>query len=165
MFKYKPITSKEDTNNSEFSVYPGDYALNYMESFHKAIITILTGLMGLVVMLATLELIYLIAMDILSPPMMLLEIDELLDIFGYFLLILIGVELLETLRIYLKEHALNVQVVLLVAMIAIARKVIILDSREIESLTLIGIGFIIFSLAAGYYLVKKSQDEPTCKRL
>jgi len=136
-----------------------------MELFHKAIITILTGLMGLVVMLATLELIYLIAMDILSPPLLLLEIDELLDIFGYFLLILIGVELLETLRIYLKEHALNVQVVLLVAMIAIARKVIILDSSEIESLTLIGIGFIILSLAAGYYLVKKSQDEPTCKRL
>ena len=136
-----------------------------MELFHKAIITILTGLMGLVVMLATLELIYLIAMDILSPPLMLLEIDELLDIFGYFLLILIGVELLETLRIYLKEHALNVQVVLLVAMIAIARKVIILDSSEIKSLTLIGIGFIILSLAAGYYLVKKSQDEPTCKRL
>ena len=148
-----------------FSVYPGDCALNYMELFHKAIITILTGLMGLVVMLATLELIYLIAMDILSPPLLLLEIDELLDIFGYFLLILIGVELLETLRIYLKEHALNVQVVLLVAMIAIARKVIILDSSEIESLTLIGIGFIILSLAAGYYLVKKSQDEPTCKRL
>ncbi len=139
--------------------------LNYMELFHKAIITILAGLMGLVVMLATLEFIYLIAMDILSPPLMLLEIDELLDIFGNFLLILIGVELLETLRIYLKEHALNVQVVLLVAMIAIARKVIILDSREIESLTLIGIGFVILSLAAGYYLVKKSQDEPTCKRL
>lgn len=136
-----------------------------MELFHKAIITILTGLMGLVVMLATLELIYLIAMDILSPPLLLLEINELLDIFGYFLLILIGVELLETLRIYLKEHALNVQVVLLVAMIAIARKVIILDSSEVESLTLIGIGFIILSLAAGYYLVKKSQDEPTCKRL
>ena len=136
-----------------------------MELFHKAIITILTGLMGLVVMLAALELIYLIAMDILSPPLLLLEIDELLDIFGYFLLILIGVELLETLRIYLKEHALNVQVVLLVAMIAIARKVIILDSSEIGSLTLIGIGFIILSLAAGYYLVKKSQDEPTCKRI
>jgi uncharacterized membrane protein (DUF373 family) len=96
--------------------------MNYMETFHKAVITALTALMGFVVILATLELIYLIAMDILSPPLMLLEIDELLDIFGYFLLILIGVELLETLRIYLKEHALNVQVVLLVAMIAIARK-------------------------------------------
>ena len=139
--------------------------MNHMETFHKAVITSLTALMVLVVILATLELIYLIVMDILSPPLMLLEIDELLDIFGYFLLILIGVELLETLRIYLKEHALNVQVVLLVAMIAIARKVITLDSGKIEGLTLIGIGFIILSLSAGYYLVKRSQDEPTCKRL
>lgn len=136
-----------------------------METFHKAIITALTALMGLVVILATLELTYMIAMDIFSPPLMLLEIDELLDIFGYFLLILIGVELLDTLRIYLKEHALNVQVVLLVAMIAIARKVITLDSGKKEGLTLIGIGFIILSLAAGYYLVKRSQDETTCKRL
>jgi uncharacterized membrane protein (DUF373 family) len=50
-------------------------------------------------------------------------------------------------------------------MIAIARKVITLDSGKIEGLTLIGIGFIILSLAAGYYLVKRSQDEATCKRL
>jgi LPXTG-motif cell wall-anchored protein len=50
-------------------------------------------------------------------------------------------------------------------MIAIARKVIILDSSKIDSLTLIGIGFIVLSLSAGYYLVKRSQDEPVCKRL
>lgn len=121
--------------------------------------------MGLVVLLATLELIYMMTFDILSPPLMLLDADELLDIFGYFLLILIGIELLETFSIYLHERAINVQVVLLVAIIALARKVIILDSKEINSLTLIGIGFVILALAAGYYLVKRSQDELSCKRL
>jgi len=121
--------------------------------------------MGLVVLLATLELIYLLALDIITPPLFLLDIGELLDIFGYFLLILIGIELLETFRIYLQEHAINVQVVFVVAMIAIARKVIILDVGELQSLTLIGIGFIIASLSAGYYLVKKSQEETICKRL
>jgi uncharacterized membrane protein (DUF373 family) len=139
--------------------------MSYLDLFHKVIITVLTWLMGVVVFLATLELIYLIALDILTPPLFLLDIGELLDIFGYFLLILIGIELLETFRIYLQEHALNVQVVLLVAMIAIARKVIILEVDEIQSLTLIGIGFIIISLSAGYYLVKKSQEEAICKRL
>jgi len=121
--------------------------------------------MGLVVMLATLELIYVIAFEILSPPLVLLDADELLEIFGYFLLILIGIELLETFSIYLHERAINVQVVLLVAMIALARKVIILDAEEIPSLNLIAIGFIILALAAGYYLVKRSQDELSCKRL
>jgi uncharacterized membrane protein (DUF373 family) len=139
--------------------------MNYLDLFHKVIITALTWLMGLVVLLATLELIYLIARDILTPPLFLLDLGELLDIFGYFLLILIGIELLETFRIYLQEQAINVQVVFVVAMIAIARKVIILDVGEIQSLTLIGIGFIIASLSAGYYLVKKSQEETVCKRL
>lgn len=139
--------------------------LSYLDKFQRIIITILTTLMGLVVLLATLELIYMMTFDILSPPLMLLDADELLDIFGYFLLILIGIELLETFSIYLHERAINVQVVLLVAIIALARKVIILDSKEINSLTLIGIGFVILALAAGYYLVKRSQDELSCKRL
>ncbi len=139
--------------------------LSYLDKFQKIIIAILTILMGLVVMLATLELIYVIAFEILSPPLVLLDADELLEIFGYFLLVLIGIELLETFSIYLHERAINVQVVLLVAMIALARKVIILDAEEIPSLNLIAIGFIILALAAGYYLVKRSQDELSCKRL
>jgi len=121
--------------------------------------------MSLVVLLATLELIYIIAIDISSPPIMLLEINELLSIFGYFLLILIGIELLETFRIYLQEHAINVQVVFLVAMIAIARKVITLEFDKTQDLTLIGIGFIMVSLAGAYYLIKKSQDDASCKKL
>lgn len=139
--------------------------LSYLDKFQKFIIVILAILMGLVVMLATLELVYVIALDLLSPPIVLLDSKELLDIFGYFLLILIGIELLETFSIYIRERAINVQVVLLVAMIALARKVIILDAEEIQSLTLFAIGFVILALAAGYYMVKKSQDELSCKRL
>lgn len=139
--------------------------LSYLDKFQKFIIVILAILTGLVVMLATLELVYVIALDLLSPPIVLLDSKELLDIFGYFLLILIGIELLETFSIYIRERAINVQVVLLVAMIALARKVIILDAEEIQSLTLFAIGFVILALAAGYYMVKKSQDELSCKRL
>ena len=139
--------------------------LSYLDKFQKFIIVILAILTGLVVMLATLELVYIIALDLLSPPIVLLDSKELLDIFGYFLLILIGIELQETFSIYIRERAINVQVVLLVAMIALARKVIILDAEDIQSLTLFAIGFVILALAAGYYMVKKSQDELSCKRL
>lgn len=139
--------------------------MSYLDTFQKTIIAVLTALMAIVVMLATFELVYIMALDILSPPFILLDANDLLNIFGYFLLILIGIELLETFRIYLKEHAINVQVVFLVAMIALARKVIILDASEMQSLTIVGIGFIILALAAGYYLVKKSKDEVSCKRL
>ncbi len=132
--------------------------------FQNAILMVLTWMMALVVLLATLELFYIIVSEIVTPPLVLLDIDQLLEIFGYFLLVLIGIELLETFKIYLEENVINVQVVLLVAIIAIARKVIILDVKILPSMTLIGIGVIIVSLSAGYYLVKKSQqDEKACK--
>jgi len=70
-----------------------------------------------------------------------------------FLLVLIGVELLETVKMYLTKKTVHVEVVFTVAMIAIARKVVILDIKEVPSLTLIGIGTIIMALSAGYYLL------------
>ena len=138
--------------------------MNWLTKFQNAILVALTWMMGLVVLLATAELFYIIVADIVTPPLVLLEIDQLLEIFGYFLLVLIGIELLETFKIYLEENVINVQVVLLVAIIAIARKVIILDVKNLPSLTLIGIGVIVVSLSTGYYLVKRSQhDEKACK--
>jgi len=58
---------------------------------------------------------------------------------------------------YLTKKTVHVEVVFTVAMIAIARKVIILDVKELSSLTLIGIGVIIFALSAGYYLVRRNK--------
>ena len=77
--------------------------------------------------------------DMITPPYVLLEIHELLDIFGLFLLVLLGIELISTLRTYLTENEVHVEVVFVVALIAIARKVITLDVKELSSLTLIGI--------------------------
>jgi uncharacterized membrane protein (DUF373 family) len=115
-------------------------------------------MMALVVCLSTVELGWFIIKDVISPPIFLLEIDELLDIFGMFLLVLIGVELLETVKMYLTQKTLHVEVVFMVAMIAIARKAIILDINELPSLTLIGIGAIIISLSAGYYLLTRRRN-------
>jgi len=52
----------------------------------------------------------------------------------------------------------HVEVVFTVAMIAIARKVIILDIKEVSSLTLIGIGVIIVALSAGYYILTRKRS-------
>lgn len=115
--------------------------------------------MALVVVLATVELGWIIVKDIFTPPLFLLDINELLEIFGLFLLVLIGIELLDTIKTYLAERTLHVEVVLVVAMIAIARKVIILDTEKLSALTLLGIGAIILALTIGYYLVKQSQKK------
>ena len=59
-----------------------------------------------------------------------LQIFELLAVFGTFLLILMGVELLRTMNAYLKEHFIDVKILVEVALIAIARKVTSSTSRN-----------------------------------
>jgi uncharacterized membrane protein (DUF373 family) len=121
--------------------------------FEKVIIFSLSLMMMIVILLSTVEFAYILISDIIEPPIFLLEIDELLDIFGFFLLILIGVELFETIRSYLSEHVVHVEVVVEVALIAIARKVIILDIKEVTAASLVGIATIITALAIAYFVV------------
>jgi uncharacterized membrane protein (DUF373 family) len=127
----------------------------YLRKFEKVIIVSLMVMMAAVVLISTLELGWIIIQDIISPPVIFLELNELLGIFGFFLLILIGIELLETIKIYLRDNLIRVEVVLLVALIAVARKVIILDIKEITDYKLIGIAALIVALTTGLFLMKR----------
>jgi uncharacterized membrane protein (DUF373 family) len=127
----------------------------FLKKFEHIIVLSLISMMMLVVVLATLELGWVIIRDIITPPIILLEIDELLEIFGFFLLVLIGIELLETIKAYLMTHVVHVEIVLEVALIAIARKVIILDLEKYESLTLIGIAALISAVALAFWVIKR----------
>ena len=118
---------------------------SFLKKFERVIVLSLISMMVVVVVLATVELGWIIVRDILTPPVILLEIGELLEIFGFFLLVLIGIELLETIKAYLLTNVIHVEIVLEVALIAIARKVIILDTDKHESLTLVGIAALISS--------------------
>jgi len=128
--------------------------LSFLRRFQKIIVVSLIAMMVLTVFLATIELAWMLILDITTEPMFLLEIQELLDLFGLFLLVLIGIELIETLRTYLTDHEIHAEVVFTVALIAIGRKVIILDVKELPSLTLVGIAAIILAMSFGYFLLK-----------
>ncbi len=125
--------------------------------FERAIVVVLIALMMLVIFLSTVELGYLVVTDILSSPNYLIGITELLRIFGFFLLVLIGIELLGTIEAYFEEHAIHDEVVLIVAIIAVARKVIVLDLEKYTSDTLFAIAAILLALSLGYFLVKRAR--------
>jgi uncharacterized membrane protein (DUF373 family) len=134
--------------------------LSLLRQYEKLMVSVLMIMMAVVLGLATLDLGWMIVKDVITAPYLLLDIVELLDIFGLFMLVLIGIELLETImKTYLIEGKPHFEVVLSVAIIAIARKVIILDVKEVESLSLFGIADIVIDLTAGYFLMKRSQVE------
>jgi len=127
-----------------------------IKKFEKMVVLALIVMMALVLFLGTLDLAWIIIKDIITPPVFLLDIDELLEIFGLFMLILIGFELIETMvKTYLSQSIDHAQIVMAVAIIAIARKVIILDVKELSGTALLGIAAIILALSIGYYLIKR----------
>lgn len=116
--------------------------------------------MAFLLLLATVELIFSIFLILFngSDDSFLVDLDNLLNVFGVFLLVLIGIELLDTIKVYFKENVIHVEVVILVALIAIARKVIVLDFEYYSGLEILGISAIIICLAAAYFLIKRAGN-------
>ena len=143
--------------------HKGDTMIEAIKKFERVIFISLLVMMSLVVLLATIELGWIIIKDIITPPIFLLEINELFEIFGLFMLVLIGVELLETIaKTYSSKNVNHAKIVMAVALIAIARKVIILDVEKYSGQALVGIAAIILALSLGYFLV---QQKPGTKKL
>lgn len=90
-------------------------------------------------------------------------LTNLHKVFGGFLSVLIGIELLHTIKMYLKEDVVHVEIVLLVALIGISRHVIDLDFKHLSGMTIIGISALILSLSGGYLLIKKGMRIKTKK--
>ncbi len=132
--------------------------LGLLKRFERFLIQVLMIMMALVLLLATIDLGWTIIKDISQPLYLILSVDQLLELFGLFMLVIIGIELLETImKTYLTQGIPHYEVVLSVAIIAIARKVIILDIKETSSLSLVGIASIILALTVGYYFMKKTD--------
>ncbi len=132
---------------------------NLLTTIQKLIVLALALMLVVVVTLSTVHLGALIAQEVWKPPRFLIPVQGLLEIFGYFLLVLIGVELLETLKAYVKKDVIHVRVVLEVALIAMARKVIIEEPNAVPSLTLFGIAALILALGIAYYFERQKKRE------
>ena len=74
-----------------------------IEKFERVINITLLFMLALVVLLATIDLGWIIVKDILTPTVIPLEVEELLELFGVVLLVMIGIELLNTVKTYITE--------------------------------------------------------------
>jgi len=129
-----------------------------LAKIQKFTVLVLAGMLVVIVVLSTAHLGMLIGEEIWKQPRFLIPVQGLLDIFGYFLLVLIGVELLETLKAYLKKDVIHVRVVLEVALIAMARKVIIEEPNAVSGLTLFAVAALILALGIALYFERQAQE-------
>ncbi len=79
------------------------FLIDKLRKFERIIIYALIIMMVFVVVMSTIRLGWKIVEEMQQPPKYLLNVDQLFIIFGFFLMILIGLELLESLRAYITE--------------------------------------------------------------
>ena len=131
--------------------------------FEKVVLYAVIFMLMVVILVSTVELGFLLFQDLRAPPLGLVSITQLLDLFGFFLLILIGIELLESIKAYLSDHVIHVEIVLEVALIAIARKVIVLEIETYSGIIVLGIAALIVATGFALYLLRRVRFDRSDK--
>ncbi|RCV86305.1 hypothetical protein DU506_18635 [Vreelandella rituensis] len=118
-------------------------------------IKLLAIMMVLVIIWGVLDVIYVLYTKFISPPVMLFEVADIFVIFGAFMVVLIAVEIFINIRLYLGTNVLPIRLVIATALMAIARKVIILDIATISAEEMLAIAAIVLALGVTHWLVGK----------
>jgi uncharacterized membrane protein (DUF373 family) len=142
-------------------VPPSEYRFQSLISrFECQLSRILAGLLMVVLAASTVQLVIVTAQVLLQPSQDWLG-GQLLQLLDRLLLILIGLEVLQNLTAYLRDHTFQTELVVLTALTAVARKLIVMPpGQEKDPLNLIGVGVVILCLAGAYALLRQRKTLP-----
>ena len=118
-------------------------------------VRVLAVLMVFLIVMGVVDVGWTLYRKLIAPPGYILTISDMLATFGAFMAVLIAIEIFINITVYLREDVIHVKIVMATALMAIARKVIILDLDKIGPEYLWGIASVVFALSIGYWLVAK----------
>ena len=112
--------------------------------------------MVLVIIMGVVDVCYVLYLRMSSPPVLLLSVQDIFKIFGAFMVVLIAIEIFINIRLYLGSSTLPIKLVIVTALMAIARKVIILDLENTSADSVLAIAAVALALGIAYWLVGKT---------
>ena len=140
------------------SLWKDEGFLHAVEQIETILAKVLSLGMIVVIIIATLDLIRVVAFDLFSGSELLIS-RLLFEIFGMFLNVLVALEILQNITAYLRKHVIQVELVIVTSLVAIARKIIILDLDKTSGTSIIGLGVGIFALSISYWIIRVSNQD------
>ena len=145
-----------------------DFFLSLVDRAERQLAKVLAAGLLLVLAVATLQLLVVMVLDLVQFRTIWTG-EPLIRLLGDLLTLLIGLEVLQNITSYLRRRVVQIDLVLLTAMTAVGRKVIVLPpGSENKPLLLVGLGIAVLALAMAYWLVRHSarikveaRTEPT----
>jgi uncharacterized membrane protein (DUF373 family) len=134
--------------------------MHFIENIEVIVSKILSLLMVLVILAALGDLVVFLIKELFTTPYGKFN-TTLFKIFGLFLNILIALEILENITAYLRKHVVQVELVIVTSLIAVARKIIILDLEKVTGIDIIGLGIAVLALSISYLIIRFSNSRKT----
>ena len=132
--------------------------LSLVDAGERFVARLLTLITGVVIAAALIQLVLSLGIKLLQGSEATWLGDDLIKVLGDLLTVLIALEVLQNITSYLRRHVVQIELVLVTALTAVARKVIVLPSgAENKPQLLFGLGIATLSLSAAYWLVKRSS--------
>ena len=129
-----------------------------LRSVIRFAVRVLALIMTAVIIWGVVDVCWVLYEKLMTPPRFLLTISDILATFGAFMAVLIAIEIFVNICIYLREDVIHVQIVMATALMAIARKIIILDFSKTSSDYVWAMAGVVFAMSIGYFLVLKSSQ-------
>lgn len=120
-------------------------------------VRLLAVLMALVIVWGVADVVLVLYQRLMVEPIFLLDYNDLFDVFGAIMLVLIAIEIFINIRLYLGSNVIPIQLVVATALMAIARKVIVMDLDDIAPLYIFAIAAVVMALGITYWLVTKKE--------
>jgi uncharacterized membrane protein (DUF373 family) len=140
-----------------------DPLLNFLHITIRFAIKILACLMVLVIYWSIADVVYVLYQKLSTPPFLLLDVEDILQTFGAFMLVLIAVEIFINIRLYLGSNVIPVELVVATALMAVARKVIVLDLKLVSAEQIVGLALVTIALGVTYWLIKQKTYQKAKK--
>ena len=135
-----------------------DPLLKLLQSVIRLAVRVLAVLMTVLIFLGVLDVAWMLfEKAVSSSPRFVLSISDILATFGAFMAVLIAIEIFVNIIMYLREDVIHVKIVVATALMAIARKVIILDFDETSSEFVWATSAVILATSIGYWLLSKAD--------
>jgi len=140
-----------------------DPVLEFLFKIITFTVKCLAALMTLVIVWGLIDVIAIIYESVSSPPYFLLHGEEIVNTFGSFMSVLIAIEIFINIALYLRHEVIHVRLVLGTALIAIARKAIVMDFKELSPQYIFGIAAVILATGLAYWLAPKERQSERLK--
>jgi uncharacterized membrane protein (DUF373 family) len=130
-----------------------------IHSYERQLAKLLAFLLAIVIGFAVIELVVESSIKIARFETNWFE-GGLIQLLDRLLMIFIALEVLQNVTAYLRDQVVQIELVLLTAMTAVARKVIVLPpGTESKPQLMAGFGVIVVGIAAAYWLVKRARHD------